>query len=81
MARFRKRVVIDAFRLGVDAPSDWFNKAFDNGRVQMLPGPEALIRTPEGTELASKGDFIFQDATGDISHLPPDEFDAIYEAA
>jgi hypothetical protein len=81
MPRYRKRVAIDAFRLGIDATPDWFAKACDDGRVQIMPGPEAMIHTPEGTELASKGEYIIQDPSGDLSHLPPDVFNEIYEAA
>ena len=80
MPAFRARAVIQAFRTGSDTPPDWFTKAVHAGRVRMLPGEEALIELDEGTELASKGDYIIHDAAGEILSMPADDFEAIYEA-
>jgi hypothetical protein len=80
MPQFRAKAVIDAFRIGIDPPPDWFTKAADEGRVRMLPGDEVLIEFDEGTELAGRGDYIINDAD-EISSLPIEIFEDFYEAA
>ena len=88
MAKFRKKpVVIEAFRLnerGLIA-EDWFWDAVTRNDIithcfgKHEPCPAwCEIKTPEGTMIANAGDYIIQDAHGEIYPCKADIFQKTY---
>lgn len=84
MAQYRKRpVLIEAFRLGVDAMPDWFCTARTQNLIVTHGTYDALssctISTLEGTMTGLRGDYIIQGVQGEIYPCKPDIFLACYE--
>ena len=87
MATFRKkRVAIEAFRLGIDPTPDWFmEKVLASeivsylDRVQREDEPAAEITTRYGVRTAVKGDYVVKEDTGEIYPLKPEVFEVRYE--
>lgn len=93
MARYRKKpVVIEAFRMGIDARPDWFqDKVSDNEIITYRcedeedEGPFSfsktycVIKTLEGDMRGEYGDYIIQGVNGEIYPCKPDIFEKTYE--
>lgn len=91
--RYRKKpLVIEAFRLTPDALKDkskwpgWFAEAWAEGEVfsaGSLPFGEGrcfLVKTLEGTMMATPGDWIIRGTQGEMYPCKPDVFAEVYEA-
>ena len=90
MPDFRKKpVVIEAFRLGVDLPPDWFEiKIAANEIVVHHSNPYQSedyrhtycnIKTLEGVMRGDYGDYIIQGVNGEIYPCKPEIFEKTYE--
>ena len=85
--KYRKKpVVIEAFRLGIDAPLDWFVDAVKRevaSAYSIVKGGEiftiALINTLEGAHYANHGDYIIRGVNGELYPCKPDIFEMTYE--
>jgi hypothetical protein len=92
MAKYRKKpVVIEAFRMGMDARPDWFQDKVSSNDIVTLSddvdeGPFSFrktycdIKTLEGTMRGDYGDFIIKGVQGEIYPCKPDIFAKTYEA-
>lgn len=82
MAFFRKKpVVIEAFRLNVDAPPMWWKDVVDEGDAFSEDGGETfVIHTLEGDMRARRGDYVICGVQDEIYPCKPDIFEATYDA-
>jgi hypothetical protein len=90
--KFRKKpVVIEAFKMGINARPDWFqDKVTENEIITYSEEPDAgpfehtrtycEIKTLEGTMRGDYGDYIIQGVKGEIYPCKPDIFEATYDA-
>jgi hypothetical protein len=89
--KYRKKpVVIEAFRMGIDARPDWFqDKVSSNDIITYSNEPDqgpfnfrktyCDIKTLEGTMRGEYGDYIIKGVQGEIYPCKPDIFEATYE--
>jgi hypothetical protein len=89
--KFRKKpVVIEAFRMGIDARPDWFQDKVSTNEIVTYAmgedeGPFSFrktycdIKTLEGTMRGDYGDYIIKGVQGEIYPCKPDIFKATYE--
>ena len=80
--KYRKKpVVVDAFRLGIDALPDWFvNKASYKLTTSSNPmSIECVINTLEGAMTAGYGDYIIKGVKGEFYPCKADIFEQTYE--
>jgi hypothetical protein len=89
--KYRKKpVVIEAFRMGIDARPDWFqDKVTSNDITTYAVGEDenpfnfkktyCTIKTLEGTMLGDFGDYIIKGVQGEVYPCKPDIFEATYE--
>ncbi len=97
MGKFRKKpVVIEAFRMGIDARPEWFqDKVTANEIITFaVAKPEddgtdnpfefnktgCIITTLEGDMTGDYGDYIIQGVKGEVYPCKPDIFELTYEA-
>jgi hypothetical protein len=97
MSKFRKKpVVIEAFRMGIDARPDWFQdkvtaneiitfgvlKIEDDGTGNPFEFHKTgcIITTLEGDMTGEYGDYIIQNVKGEVYPCKPDIFLLTYEA-
>ncbi|OAS19258.1 hypothetical protein [Paenibacillus oryzisoli] len=93
MGYFRKKpVVIEAFRMGMDARPDWFQDKVTTNEIITYSededsGPFEFtktycdIKTLEGTMRGDHGDYIIKGVKGEVYPCKPDIFEATYESA
>ena len=90
MARYRKKpVVIEAFQWTGDVHQsedpEWIVDAMKQKVATIHQGGTEhvcmLIRTPEGTKTANRGDWIIKDVNGEIYPCKPDIFEKTYASA
>ncbi|HEK9103314.1 TPA: hypothetical protein SUB30_004788 [Bacillus pseudomycoides] len=96
MAKYIKKpivIVIEAFRYGIDDRPDWFQDKVTSNEIITYCGDELSspfqrstnlwceIHTLEGRMKASYGDYIVEDANGDIFSCRPEIFEMLYEPA
>ena len=84
MPMFRKKPVeIEAFRLGVQNPPQWFEDAMRHGNAWYRGGDEPYyaIKTLEGEMRARTGDWIIRGVKGEIYPCRDDIFHMTYEPA
>lgn len=86
-----KPIVIEAFRIGMDARPDWFQDKVttndittysldkETGNVFDFHKTFCIIKTPEGDMRGNYGDFIIQGVSGEIYTCKPDIFETTYE--
>lgn len=87
MAEYRKkRVAIEAFRLGVDPTPDWFmEKVLASEIVSYLDREQregeaaAEITTRYGVRTAVHGDYVVKEDNGEMYPLTAELFEACYE--
>jgi hypothetical protein len=97
MGKFRKKpVVIEAFRMGIDARPDWFqdkvtaneiitfavaeNEDDGTGNPFEFNKTACIITTLEGDMTGDYGDYIIQGVKGEVYPCKPDIFELTYEA-
>lgn len=82
MAKFRKKpVVIEAFQYRAGEQDDSLAGDVIAGNVRYPEDGTMLIRTLEGTMIASPGDWIIRGLKGELYPCKPDIFAVTYEAA
>ncbi len=92
MTQYRKKpVVIEAFKMGVDARPDWFqDKVSSNEIITFVVGESSdnpfdfnktgcIINTLEGNMTADYGDYVIQGVKGEIYPCKPEIFEMTYE--
>jgi hypothetical protein len=85
------KIAVKAFRFGFDDMPKWFmnNKNWTmeeinysyNGYGTSIEDARCKIKTPNGTMIASFGDYIIKNANGEIYPCKPDIFEETYEVA
>ena len=93
MAKFRKKVVVEAFQLtsetrrsNVDWPN-WAHKAWNKEPTEVgallsngTPDGPLYVFTIRGNMQINFGDWIIQDIAGELYSCKPDIFEAAYES-
>ena len=82
MGKYRKRPVeIEAFRLGVQSPPQWWENAIARGDAWYQGGDEPCytIKTLEGEMRATTGHWIVRGVEGELYPVKPDIFIRTYE--
>jgi hypothetical protein len=85
---YRKKLAVEAFKLGVDQIPDWFLKAIVANKVTLhtadgfwkMQPDFANIATIGGSSRAESGDWIIQGVMDEIYPCRADVFEATYEA-
>lgn len=76
MKYVKRPIIIEAFRLGLDAYPEWMHDRKDiNFRVSTM---KLHIRTLEGTMRADIGDYIIKGIQDEIYSCKPDIFEKTY---
>lgn len=77
----KKRVIIEAFKVGQDQTPEWFKQAIAIGRVDPLPagGNYMEILAPGRPLRAYRNDYVVLGDDGDIFVIKPKLFEATYE--
>ena len=78
--KYRKKpVVIEAFRLNFEPPTDWFVVAMNAGVAQRRNEHGFDIHTLEGVMIAKSGDWIIQGIENEIYPCKNEIFEESYE--
>lgn len=82
MARYIKRpIVIEAYKLFEKDIPGWYQRALENGTVQVKSNNEIIVTTLEGEMRCEEGDYIVQGVRGELYPCNGDIFAQTYMVA